>query len=266
MKQVSFGPPETPLFGLLHSPPPEEQGEFGIVITQPFANEYYRSYRSLKVLADRIAALGFFVLRFDYYGTGDSGGDDEDLGLPRWREDLLASIEFLRQETGVKKTHLIGRRLGGAICMEVASTVSGIERIALWDPVLNGKDYITELQEDHKDFVNVHHRDKWTIPEFKNDMYRFEALGQCFPNTLVDEIEAIQMNPTLKLGGVKICFIDSTPDKRQEPKIKDIERAGAKVDFFNILDSKTKDPLNPIRVYLPNPILRAISTWFDPNA
>jgi pimeloyl-ACP methyl ester carboxylesterase len=264
MKQTYFGPPQLPLFGILHSPAKAEPGAVGVVIAPPFANEYFRSYRSLKILGDRLAKLGLFVLRFDFCGTGDSGGDDEDINLLRWREDLLASIEVLRQETGVERVHLVGRRLGAALCLEAAATIPEIERVVLWDPVLNGHDYVAEILKDQHEFVNSYRRTRRSMQEFESDLYSFEALGQCFPRVFVNQLEELDLESGLALNDVHACFVDSSGDSHREPSSKLLEQAGAKVDYYHVKDALAKDYDNLIRVYLPNPILRTITEWFAP--
>ncbi len=261
MKQLFFGPPALPLFGILHYPPAESAGGEGIVIAPPFANEYFRSYRSNKVLADRLAKLGYFVLRFDYSGTGDSAGDDEDMSLVRWREDLQTSMAQLQEEAGVERIHLVGRRIGAALCIE-ASTKPEIQRVVLWDPVLNGRDYLAEIKEDHEEFIGMYRRVHRDMKEFQSDLYRFEALGQCFPGDLVDEIETLDLDSALSLSHVRACLIDSSEDQRLQASAQVLEKAGAHIDYRQVVDPWAKDPVNPIRVYLPNAILRAITDWF----
>ena len=49
-----------------------------MVVCPPLGPEYFNSYRSLRHLADRLAENGVSALRFDYDGTGNSAGQDED--------------------------------------------------------------------------------------------------------------------------------------------------------------------------------------------
>ena len=85
----------------------------GVVLCPPLGYEYMSSYRTYRILADRLAALGFDVIRLDYDGTGNSSGHTEDSGrVPAW----LCSIRYAMAET---------RRLAGSMsCISSASAAA----------------------------------------------------------------------------------------------------------------------------------------------
>ena len=93
------------LTGILHSPQPPSDTAVVIVVGGP----QYRvgSHRQFVLMARRIAAAGFPVLRFDYRGMGDAEGEirtfvDVD-------EDIRAAVDCIIAETpGVKKVALLG--------------------------------------------------------------------------------------------------------------------------------------------------------------
>src|SRR5262245_29313713 len=67
-----------PLFASHHSPPRHLRRGLGIVLCPPLGYEYTSAYRTWRVLAERLASIGFDALRVDYDGTGDSIGDAEE--------------------------------------------------------------------------------------------------------------------------------------------------------------------------------------------
>jgi len=265
MKQLFFGPPDLPRFGILHLPPSGEVGDTGVVIAPPFANEYFRSYRSLKVLADRIAKLGYPVFRFELTGTGDAGGDDFDMSLARWREDLAAALEQLRLETGVSRFHLVGRRLGAALCLEVADRPE-VDRVVLWDPIRTGKAYLEEMKEEHREFVGMYRGVHGSIREAEGSDFAFEALGQCFTEALVQDFQGWDPLGERDLSAVSALLLDTTVDGAGKAYADQLEAAGASVEYQTPSDPSAKDPTNPIRVYLPNKVLRAITDGLAPVA
>ncbi|MDE2122022.1 MAG: alpha/beta hydrolase, partial [Betaproteobacteria bacterium] len=60
----------------------------GVLICNPFGQEAIRAHRFLRVLSERLSASGFDVLRFDYFGTGDSAGTEAEADLDTWVRDI----------------------------------------------------------------------------------------------------------------------------------------------------------------------------------
>ena len=62
----------------------------------------------LPQLAKRLSGIGFHVLRFDYYGTGDSAGDADEGDLRQWHDDLSAAVDELKDTAAIQMVSLIG--------------------------------------------------------------------------------------------------------------------------------------------------------------
>jgi pimeloyl-ACP methyl ester carboxylesterase len=144
-----FGPPGRQLFGL-HLPPQGEPRHHAAVLCAPFGQEAIRSHRLLRVLGERLAREGLDVLRFDYFATGDSDGDDAAGTLDGWIEDVrLADREARARSRG--GATWFGLRLGGTIAA-LASARAAIppQRLVLWDPVSDGAEYLRALALAHE--------------------------------------------------------------------------------------------------------------------
>ncbi len=147
MNAYFFGDSESPLFGVLHPPRGMSSLQRGVVLCPPMGQEYMRSHRAYRSLAGRLARKGFHVFRFDYFGTGDSAGESEE-GSPRiWLENIATAIEELRESAAVERVTLVGLRLGGALAAIAATGNSDVEELVLWDPVVDGNDFVRELDE-----------------------------------------------------------------------------------------------------------------------
>ena len=86
-----IGPPDRPLMAWL-TRPAQGIGDVGVVIVPPVGYEYWSSHRTLRTLAERLAENGCLALRFDFDGTGDSGGDQWDPArLEAWRSEYRTS-------------------------------------------------------------------------------------------------------------------------------------------------------------------------------
>jgi len=150
MTPLVFGPPARQLMGIFHRP--DAAARMAVLICPPFGHEQIRVQRFQRVLADRLARAGIAVLRFDYFGTGDSPGDDTDGELDGWRGDIHAAHDELRRLAGAPSIVWLGMRLGATLALMAARTGrSHPVRLVLWDPVVDGPAYLDQLRAAHVD-------------------------------------------------------------------------------------------------------------------
>jgi pimeloyl-ACP methyl ester carboxylesterase len=117
------------------------------VICPPlFMVEYIRSHLALRQLAISLAENGYPVLRFDYRGTGDSFGDIGDVSMSDWLEDTDLALREGLELSGSSKVRLLGVRAGALVACRFAGRCKDIERVILWDPVLDGPAYLESLR------------------------------------------------------------------------------------------------------------------------
>lgn len=146
MSPFYFGTSRHRLFGLYHPAHASRAKVRAAVLCYPWAHEYIYAHRSMVKLAEVLAEGGCHVLRFDYFGTGDSAGESTDVSLAGCRDDITAAIEELLDMTGGESASLIGLRLGATLAADVAArNRSLIDRLVLWDPVISGPDYVDAL-------------------------------------------------------------------------------------------------------------------------
>ena len=148
-----FGRPDKRLFACYHEPSLERRRKCGIVICQPIGHEYINCHRALRQLAARLCYVGFPILRFDYYGCGDSSGSAEEGRIPQWLEDVSAAISELRRRANVVQVCLMGLRVGGALAMMAAAERTDLESLVLWDPVISGRSYLHDLLRLQKEML-----------------------------------------------------------------------------------------------------------------
>jgi len=141
------------LFGFLHVPgtgsfprtestrPPaasENVPALSLVVCHPFGDEKKCSHRALAETARALAGAGVAVLRFDFTGCGDSGGDFRDATVTKWKEDVHSALDLLAERIGGGTRGLFGLRLGASIAALVAAERSDVQRLILWEPIPNG--------------------------------------------------------------------------------------------------------------------------------
>jgi len=141
-----FGSEDKPLLGWLHTTDSKQHSNTGVIICPPLAVEYMNSYRSMRYVADYFALAGIPALRFDYHGTGDSSGVEEDEDrLESWQWSIDQAIEQLKTITGCTKYGLFGFRIGATLAALVAERIP-VEFLILWATLNSGKKYIREIK------------------------------------------------------------------------------------------------------------------------
>lgn len=146
MNLLYFGTSQRRLFGIYHPPGGGSRPARAAVLCNAWGREYVLTYRSVRQLGNLLAAEGFHVLRFDYYGTGDSSGELDEATVEGYESDVVMAIEELRDMSGLPEVALVGLRLGGALAARVAARhPREVQRLALWDPVDRGSAFVDEL-------------------------------------------------------------------------------------------------------------------------
>jgi pimeloyl-ACP methyl ester carboxylesterase len=84
-------------------------------------------------------------MRYDYYGCGDSAGDDRDGSVSQWRQDLAMAVTELKDMASLRKVSLVGLRFGAALAATCAAERDDLDRLVLWDPIFDGSAYVREL-------------------------------------------------------------------------------------------------------------------------
>ena len=142
-----FGSRTRPLSGWLHRTASLEPAPVGVVLCNPFGYEAISAHRTLKHLAQELAAAGIPALRFDYDGTGDSAGTDFDPDRhTAWVSSVHQAAETLRGETGCGRLVLFGIRLGATLAALAAQERTDVVGWIGLAPVINAKAYIRELR------------------------------------------------------------------------------------------------------------------------
>jgi pimeloyl-ACP methyl ester carboxylesterase len=112
------------LIGVVTRPPKEMRStrNLGIVLLNAGIVHRVGPGRIYVKIARELAALGFFVLRFDFSGIGDSGIRYDDLSFDKSAvEETQAAMNFLQSEYGIRRFLLLGGCSGARVSLETAS-------------------------------------------------------------------------------------------------------------------------------------------------
>jgi len=145
------------LFSVLHQPA-TPTGR-GVVLCAPLGEEMLWSRRVFVTFARELACRGYAVLRFDYRGEGDSDRWFHESSLTTRVEDTTFAIDSLqRLVAGTDQITLAGLRLGASIATAVAAERRDIQQLILWDPVIDGADYMQSVLRMNLMFQMALHR------------------------------------------------------------------------------------------------------------
>lgn len=123
---------------------PADAAQVGLVVCPPVASEFEKNYRRETLLAWALAARGVAVGRFHYVGTGHSDGEPTAASLGSMVDDAIAATERFVTRTAVRRLAFLGTRVGALVAAAVARRYPGAP-LALWEPVLTGREYLREV-------------------------------------------------------------------------------------------------------------------------
>jgi uncharacterized protein len=175
------------------------------VLCYPWGPEYVFAHRCMRQLAAKLAVAGFHTLRFDFFGSGDSGGDMLQADLAGWGADTELAIEAIRDIAGVSRVTLVGMRLGANVAaLTAARTPTACDTLVLWDPIVSGSEYLRCLLAQSR-----------TAASAEGGSVEIEG----FPLTqrMMRDIEAIDFSATMNLPACRSLMLVTEPGQPALP-------------------------------------------------
>lgn len=166
------------LFGAFHLAEGTPRGH-GLLIAGPLLAEGIRAQFALRQIANRCAALGYDVLRFDYAGLGNSCGRTCDASFSSWSDNLSEAYDELQSAAGSKTQSVVAVRFAANLAVEL-SQEKRIEDLIFWDPLFDGQCWLDCLREGQRNLPEA-----WL--EFVEDTDR-EFMGHFTSAGFVDEL------------------------------------------------------------------------------
>jgi len=199
--QGNGGSQQVRLFGV-HYPPCAPRTGHAILICSPEGNEYVRAHRNLQQLALLLSRIGADVLRFDYSGHGNSGGDCATVGPDQWKSDICEGLARLRTLANPSRVTIVAMRLGATM---VANTkLVEVDDLILVDPVRCGRSYLKMIEEfDKKELTSLNRYDRVRRPSVE------QLHGQRFSREKFDAIANLQL-PSTDFSGAKKTLVLTT--------------------------------------------------------
>ncbi|MEX6633174.1 alpha/beta fold hydrolase [Hyphococcus lacteus] len=248
-----FGASERTMFGVYHHPEQRTPRAPAVLLCNPFGEEAIRSFRIFRVLAERLARAGSPVLRFDYFGTGDSAGECSEFSVAGMREDILTAHDELIDLSAKQRCVWAGLGLGASAAylaaLEVRPALAGL---VMWDPAISGTDYLDMLLRSHvkmraqfleQDVAKVQARD------FANPSQLGEALGFTLSPELKTEISAIDLLTASIPTARKLSIVGAGRDVQEDLACR-IGDAGRSIDLHKEEDANSWNSDEALNAYM----------------
>ena len=234
------------LYSIYHEPNIDFTKNIGVVICNPIGQEYIRCHKSIAYLSEKLAKEGYHVLKFDYYGTGDSYGEFTEFTIRGAIENIGKAVNEIKEVYGIERVILIGIRLGATLAL-LYSKKYFVEGLVLWNPVVDGRKYIEEdLRKEYLTWV------KGSFTKEKKDS-KFYSFGYEYNEKLISDISRL----SLTLVSVKKCLLLSA---NKEIKCDNITFEESSNGRFWI-NNKTPDN----KGFLPRQDIQKLIKWIKPN-
>lgn len=189
MKTFYFSHDE--LYARLHEPSKPRGARGAVLLCNSIFTEANNIAWAYHRLGSLLAAEGYYVLRFDYYGCGNSLGEDEDGTLERWQRDISSAAQKLVELSGFNKVSVVGFRYGATLAASLAASVAGVsvDKFVLWEPVTDSRDYIRQFEDRYLNAIN----NPAGFQKNTLDDSALEILGFHYPEPMRRSLEKLEL-------------------------------------------------------------------------
>jgi len=202
------------------------------------------------------------VLRFDYYGCGDSDGDCNQGSIKQWVADISTAVNELNDGCDLEKVCLVGLRLGGALAMIAGTRQGDIDSIVLWDPVVDGTTYLKELTHLHNGWLQR----SFARPQLGSVAQKArEILGFPITDSMRGELLNINLLTLEQKPANNILIIESEKVTQNKWLKECLKRIDVKPSYAYVPTPKIwiKKNNGNKKGLVPIPVLKSIVTWIS---
>lgn len=262
-RAVYFGPQANEgraLFGFYHAPRGGPGKPRAVVICPPLGYEGICAYPALRIFAERLAASGHPVLRFDYDGTGDSGGLDSDPGRVRaWIDSVGHAIDEVRALSGADEVCVFGVRMGATLAAAATAERGDVDRLVLWNPCPTGRAYAREMKM-FRQFAEQT-GELTARPKAEGDTSE-ESGGFLLTAETLDALKKLDLLKLTKRAADTVLVLgrDDVPD--DDKLAKALEAHGA-LATYQKLGGYAEMMVAPHKSVFPEGVYNAMREWLD---
>ncbi|MEP1743960.1 MAG: amino acid adenylation domain-containing protein [Kangiellaceae bacterium] len=241
--EISYQPyyfgPNQELFGIYQPPRGNVKAKGAVLLCSPIYLESLNTHLTYRQLSARLSESGFHVFRFDYYASGDSLGEDQQADVERWLQDISFAKKELIKRSGFNQISMVGFRFGATLAS--IGLGQGIDKLVLWEPVVNGHTYAEQLLFKYQDTLEELNYIRKNKAKARKD----EIIGFSFPEQTRISIEKANLVQADFLGECKKVIVITSNKQAEVLKYRDkLEQMAINIDF-NCVD----DSIEPIEGY-----------------
>ncbi|RZK04164.1 MAG: hypothetical protein EOO46_17270 [Flavobacterium sp.] len=141
----------------VHSYQPEKFSDTAIVFLSSIFDEKKRSQNFEVEMARHLCEKSLTVVRFDYYGNGDSYGSTFEFDLDNSLKDINHLIRHIHTHYSIRTVKLLGIRIGADLSLAIGNQNAHIREIILIEPIGKGKRYLAEKRLRRSAFFKFNH-------------------------------------------------------------------------------------------------------------
>lgn len=199
------------------------------------------------------------MLRFDFYGCGDSQGEDHEGSVSQRLTDIGVAVGEIGTRCEPSKLCLVGLRFGATLAMIYGAQNGGMEGMVLWDPIAKGNTYIGELGSAYPELLRspVTAREDDGMAEHNGG-----ALGLPRAQTLFRDLREINLLTTAQAPARSVLLIDSEHDNRPENLREHLGSLTSKLDYEHLtgVDFRTAES---DKVLFANEVVQMAVSWIS---
>jgi alpha/beta superfamily hydrolase len=229
-----FGPDGRRLYGVLHPPAASARPvNQGWLFLAAWGEERDTAGRVVCELAEALAARGYWCLRYDPAGNGNSQGDFADVTAEDHLRDLPLAVAELEARAGVPCGGLFGLRCGASLAVRARAHYGWELPLVLWEPLPEGARYAEELLRTVMATRLAARAEQVTREDLRRELAagdRLAVRGHALTQAGLDALQAVDLlnEPLAGQGPSLVIQIDRRPGRKPRPALERlVARLGA---------------------------------------
>lgn len=227
---------------------PRAVASVGVVICPPIGYDYTVAYRTLRYLADQVAAAGLPVIRYDHPGFGDSM---TSLTVDTFERGAELAAQALRKN-GCTSIVYLGLGSGALVASLAATRDPAPAGLVLWDPVPSGRRWMRHQR-------SIYALALGTLAE-EVPAGLIEIVGAEMPEWFAQRIEALSYDPNV-VSHVPTLVAVRAGDSGVVPR--SLRSVQEYIDLLEVTGHEEALDVSSVDSRIPSDSVNAVAEWLS---